>query len=554
MRRTSASRRSEVVALTEIEGVRLSPEGVGLLVERTEGWPAGIYLASLALSGRPDPDEFVRQLSGGSRFIGDYFAEEVLSRDAETGEFVRSMSVVERFTAPLCDALLGKSGSARILRDLERDNLFLVPLDENRRWFRFHHLLAAVARAELESMDPDAVLDLHARAARWFRDNGYVDEAVRHSLSSGSPREAADLVQANWLTYVDAGRARTVLGWLEALGSPSSIAGDPAAGVTAAWMAALRGDEKALEAQLRALEEFEDHGPLPDGSQSVRSAIAMIRGLFGFGGPAEMIAGAQLAVELETDGQSPFFALARTARGHAAYVSGDLELAANMLEKASYNEAAPTMIRVLALSTLSLVEAERERDERSGDLARAAMQVVVEQGLRSAPQASLAFTALGRAQAAAGELDAAMATLEEGLILRRGNPGLSPWPTLHHLLVTGPVALSAGQLPLAEQLSDEASLLISGFRDDMGPMTERLRSIQHTIRARRADAGTTYELTDRETDVLRLLQGPLTLHEIASELHLSANTVKTHANAVYRKLGAHSRTEAVRMARERLLI
>ena len=103
---------SEVVTLTEIEGVRLTPEGVGLLVERTEGWPAGIYLACLALSGKPDPDEFVRQLSGGSRFIGDYFAEEVLSRDAETGEFVRSMSVVERFTAPLCDALLGKSGSA----------------------------------------------------------------------------------------------------------------------------------------------------------------------------------------------------------------------------------------------------------------------------------------------------------------------------------------------------------------------------------------------------------------------------------------------------------
>ena len=320
-------------------------------------------------------------------------------------------------------------------------------------------------------------------------------------------------------------------------------------------MAALRGDEKALEAQLRALEEFEDHGPLPDGSRSVRSAIGMIRGLFGFGGPAEMIAGAQLAVELETDGQSPFFALARTARGHAAYVSGDLELAANMLEKASYNEAAPAMIRVLALSTLSLVEAERGRDERSAETwleprCRSwSSRVCAPRHRRRSPSA-----ALGRAQAAAGELDAAMATLEEGLILRRGNPGLSPWPTLHHLLVTGPVALSVGQLPLAEQLSDEASLLISGFRDDMGPMTERLRSIQHTIRARRADAGTTYELTDRETDVLRLLQGPLTLHEIASELHLSANTVKTHANAVYRKLGAHSRIEAVRMARERLLI
>ena len=329
---------------------------------------------------------------------------------------------------------------------------------------------------QLESMHPDAVLELHARAARWFRDHGYVDEAVRHSLLSGRPREAADLVQANWLTYVDAGRARTVTGWLGALGSPSiagSIAGDPAAGVTAAWMAALGGDEKALEAQLRSLEEFEDHGPLPDGSRSVGSAVAMIKGLFGFGGPAEMTACAQLAVEAR-DRRTVTFAVARTARGHAAYASGDLDLAANMLEKASYNDAAPAMIRVLALSTLSLVEAERGRHERSGDLARNAMQVVLRHGLRAAPQSSLAFAALGRAQSAAGEFDAAMATLEEGLILRRGNPRLTAWPTLHHLLVTAPVALSAGQLRLAEQLSDEASLLISSFRDDMGPMTERL--------------------------------------------------------------------------------
>ena len=277
-------------------------------MDRTEGWPAGLYLATLSLAGRADPDEFVRQFSGGNRFVVDYLTEEVLARHSEEiREFIVSMSVLDRFSAPLCDFVRGSTGSAAILAHLERSNLFLVPLDDERHWYRFHHLFAAVARIELEFEGAERVQALHSRALEWFRDHGHIDEAVKHALAAGRATDAAVLVRENWLSYVDTDRAATVAGWLEAIGS-RSVADDPAAAVTAAWMAALSGQEETLNKLLTELEEFRDVGPLPDGARSVESAIAMIRGQFGYGGPVDMAAAAQRAVELETDPSSPYYA------------------------------------------------------------------------------------------------------------------------------------------------------------------------------------------------------------------------------------------------------
>ena len=127
-------------------------------------------------------------------------------------------SILDRFTASLCDHVRGATDSAAIIHDLERSNLFVVPLDEEREWFRFHHLFAAVARSELELAHPDHVRSLHARAAEWFVSHGHTDEAIQHLLAADRTEEAALLVQANWLTYVDAGRGATVLGWLDVAG------------------------------------------------------------------------------------------------------------------------------------------------------------------------------------------------------------------------------------------------------------------------------------------------------------------------------------------------
>jgi LuxR family transcriptional regulator, maltose regulon positive regulatory protein len=544
----------EVSSLLSSDRVQLSTDAVSELMHRTEGWPAGLYLATLSLAGREDPSEFVHHFSGNNRFIGEYLTEEVLSRQTdEMRNFILGMSVLDRLSAPLADYMTRSRNSANLLRELEHSNLFLIPLDEEERWFRFHHLFGAVARSALESEQPDRVLELHQRAADWLSKNGYVVEAVPHALSAGAGDQAASLVQANWLRFFDAGLAITVRGWLHAL--ETSTADESCATiVTAAWMAALSGDREELNRRLALLDITDHRGPLPDGTKSAESAAALIQGLLGFGGPLEMLASARRAAALETDGSTPWYTVANAALGHAAYVAGDLDTAMRALPRAAYSDAAPGMIKVLALGTLSLSQAELGHHEAAQRLAEEAIEVVETRSLQALPHVSMAFTALGQSQAALGDVKEAMATLEYGLTLRRKLPGLSPWPTIHHLLIMGRVAGISEDLPLAARLLDEVSQLMQHYGEGMATMAARLDSVRKGLRERSTPQIDGEALTAREMDVLRRLAGSQSLGAIAASLYLSPNTIKTHTAALYRKLGARSRFEAVRIGRERLLI
>jgi LuxR family transcriptional regulator, maltose regulon positive regulatory protein len=544
----------EVYSILASDGVQLSSDSVSELVHRTEGWPAGVYLAALSLVGRPDPAGFVHHFSGNNRFIGDYLTEEVLSRQTdEVRNFILDMSILDRFSAPLCDYMRGSRDSATILRELKHRNLFLIPLDAEERWFRFHHLFGAVANSSLETEQPDRAAMLHGRAADWLSDNDYVDAAVEHALASGDGDRAAALVQRSWIRYFDAGLGTTVRSWLRALEATGADDNMPSV-VTAAWMAALSGDPEEMNRRLAQLSRLPQDIPLPDGTKSVESAAALIQGLFGFDGPLDMLASAERAAELETDGKTPWYATANTALGHASYVVGDLNTAVAVLPKAAYSEAAPALIRILALSALSLTQAELGHHDRSRRAAEEAMAAVERRSLQALPSVSLAFTALGQSQATSGELDEAMATLEQGLNLRRKLSGLSPWPSIHHFLVMGKVAIMTGEIPLARQLFDEAAIMMRQYQDGMAPMIARLEAAQHSLRESESGIPRSEPLTAREIDVLRRLAGSLSLGEIASELYLSPNTVKTHTSALYRKLGARSRSEAVKIGRQRRVI
>jgi LuxR family transcriptional regulator, maltose regulon positive regulatory protein len=544
----------EVYSILASDGVQLSDDSISELVHRTEGWPAGIYLAALSLVGRPDAAEFVHHFSGNNRFVGDYLTEEVLSRQTdEVRNFILDMSILDRFSAPLCDYMRGSHDSATILRELKHTNLFLIPLDAEERWFRFHHLFGAVANSSLETEQPDRAVMLHGLAADWLSDNDYVDAAVEHALASGDGDRAAALVQRSWIRYFDAGLGTTVRSWLRALEATGADDNMPGV-VTAAWMAALSGDQKEMNRRLAQLSRLPQDIPLPDGTKSVESAAALIQGLFGFGGPLDMLASAQRAAELETDGKTPWSATANTALGHANYVVGDSNTALAVLPKAAYSEAAPALIRILALSVLSLTQAELGHHDRSRRAAEEAMAVVESRSLQALPSVSFAFTALGQSQATSGELDKAMATLEHGLNLRRKLSGLSPWPSIHHFLVMGRVAILTGEIPLARQLLDEAAIMMRQYRDGMAPMIARLEAAQQSLRESESGIPQSEPLTAREIDVLRRLAGSLSLGEIASELYLSPNTVKTHTSALYRKLGARSRSEAVKIGRQRRVI
>jgi ATP/maltotriose-dependent transcriptional regulator MalT len=239
--------------------------------------------------------------------------------------------------------------------------------------------------------------------------------------------------------------------------------------------------------------------------------------------------------------------------GHSAYVAGELNLATETLAKGVLSEAAPAIIKVLGLSVQSLAEGELGRLEHSRELAERAIETVEARHLHVLPQAALAFGALGQVQATLGKVHDAMATLEQGLAMRRRDP-IGQWGPIHHLMVMARVAVQAGEISMAEELLSELSARMARFTDGMTAMRARQGAIQAALRERLAEGVHEEQLTSRELDVLLLLQAALSVREIASALYLSTNTVKTHVQAVYRKLGAHSRQEAVAVARRDQLI
>ena len=189
------------------------------------------------------------------------------------------MSIFDRFTAGLADHVRQTRFSAGMLRQLERTNLFLISLQDD-GWVRFHPLFATFARSALEVERPEALTELHLRGAEWFTAHGQVEDAVHHLVAGRAYQEAANLIQANWLRFFDAGRSATVLAWLAELrGTPADTG--PALTVTAAWVAALTGNQVEMRRRLRMLESMVDDSPLPDGTTSPQSALVLIRGMFG---------------------------------------------------------------------------------------------------------------------------------------------------------------------------------------------------------------------------------------------------------------------------------
>jgi len=203
--------------LNQAMGLNFSPDVITMLETRTEGWVAGLQLAALSLQGHRDVSDFISTFTGSQRFIMDYLTEEVLDRQPrEVQEFLLQTSILERLTAPLCDALTQQNNAQALLTAIERANLFLVPLDDERRWYRYHQLFADLLRHHLAAQ-PERVNELHRRAARWFEQNGLTAEAVSHALAAEDWEHAANLIEALVRGPILDGEWETTLGWIAAL-------------------------------------------------------------------------------------------------------------------------------------------------------------------------------------------------------------------------------------------------------------------------------------------------------------------------------------------------
>ena len=519
------------------------------LVERTEGWAAGVYLAALSLRGHSSPRAFVRQFTGDNRFIVEFLAQEVLNRQpAEIRQFLTRTAVLGRFCAPLCDAVTGSASAAEIIEIIERDNLFLVPLDDNRLWYRFHHLFAQVLLSELARTEHAIVPALHRRASGWHQQSGSAEEAIYHALAAGDVAAAVGLIADHWPAYMDIGRIGMVRRWLRWLGD-DQISADPVAAHCAAWCAALTGDPRSVRRWLPVLESADDNGSLPDGIRSPRSSAALLRGYFGFDGIEMMRDSARTAAELESDPQSPWYALARNALGSALYLSGEPDAAAVPLTEALASAAAVRAARVAALSLLAVVRVEQGQAGQAQELVRTARQLVGDSDLAETLQGSSVHTAMGAVYAAQGRSGEARTEFEHAVRIRRRWAGITPWPVIDSMVRLAAVLSDLGERPAAAALAGEARQLLTACPDGAQAQWDRLHRLERRFtRPVRGAAGG--PLTEREVTVLRLLRGTLSLRDIGQELYLSPNTVKTHARAAYRKLGVSTRQDAVARAHE----
>ena len=544
---------TEAARLLEASGVSLSAAEVASLVERTEGWPAGIYLAALSLRSEPDPSAFVARFAGTHRHVADYLSEEVLQREPDaTRAFLVRSSVLDRMCGALCDAVLETTGSQAILAELEHSNLLVVPLDDERTWYRYHHLFGEMLRAELARTDPGLATRIHTAASRWFEAQGLHEDAIRHAISAGDGALAGDLIAQQWPSLFSAGRLETVRQWFRALGE-DAIEKHPAVALTAGWVAALGGEPEAMERWLVAVEKHTDgEGPI-EGRSSLEAGVATVRGLFGYRGLSARHRDLVRATELEPRG-STWHPLLLWGLGHVALLSGEPLAARRRFEDAlSLTSPQDAISRMIVLSYLAIVETELGRPDSGAGLALRAEAIARESGLTADPRGSGIPLAIGLAAAATGDLVAAQDAMERALVLRRSAGRLSPWATLDVLLPLVPVRFMRGDTPGAEDLLDEARALLAEL-EDAGDLPRRLEETDRLLRRSSRDSGFGQTLTDREMAVLRLMPSDLSLREIGAQLYLSLNTVKTHSRAIYRKLGVSSRSGAVDRARSLQLL
>ncbi|MBO0787220.1 MAG: helix-turn-helix transcriptional regulator, partial [Actinobacteria bacterium] len=236
--------------LGETAGPDLPAAAVAALAARTEGWAAGLQLAGLSLRGQPDPEGFAAAFSGSHRFILDYLADEVLERqDGQLRGFLLETSVLERLSGELCDAVTGRADGEAMLADIERAGLFVVPLDEVRGWWRYHHLFADLLRARLHAEQPGRAPALHRAAAAWCEEHDLADDAVRHALAAGDPAWAARLVEQHVEALLGRGESATLRRWLTSLPA-EAVRGRPRLCLAQAYSAAMGYQLEALEALL----------------------------------------------------------------------------------------------------------------------------------------------------------------------------------------------------------------------------------------------------------------------------------------------------------------
>ncbi len=528
--------------------VDITPELAAAVTERTEGWPVGVYLAAVIAR---DSHGDVLTISGDDRYVTDYLYGEALTQLPEgVQRFLRRTAVLDQLSGPLCDAILEESGAQARLRDLEATNLFLVPLDRRRTWYRYHSLFREFLLGELHRVEPDILAQLHLRAADWYESNGSPALALEHLFNTTERERCVHQVAALILPTYQSGQLATVQRWMSTLG-PSAVEDYPPLAVMAGWNAVLTGLTAEAERWAAFLETASFDLVPADGSASFESSRAMLRAAMCPGGPEQMAGDASLAVTAEPP-WSPSRSTALMLSAEAQLLLGGNDRAEALFVEASVAGATVGSVDTVVHSNaeLAVLAMDRGRWAEAADHLKQAISMVDAYRLHDYAMSALAFAAAARLAVRQGDRKEAERQLARAMRARPLCTFVLPFVAVRLRLqlakVYSAIADPASARHLLLEIDDillhrpALGALVSDVSELLGIVTS---SEQLTL------AGVT-PLTQAELRLLPYLQTHLTFREIGERLFVSRNTVSSEAAAIYRKLGVSSRSHAVQRATE----
>jgi len=536
----------EAVRLLELHGAALDDEGREHLIDITEGWATGLYLATLASAGRAAGD-WLPHVRGERREIAAYLAAEVLERQpADVQRFLLHTSVLDRLSPSLCRAVTGDDLAHEHLARLARENLFVTALDDRDEWYRYHHLFAELLAAQLERREPDEALLLHARAAAWFDRRGDAGRAVRHWIAAGDVATAAWPAFVAVQDYVDRGQVESARRLLDAF-TDAELSRHLALTMAAGWLyGTVIGDpSKGERWRHAACSVAVGDECMPDDLGSWRAWQLGLRAFLAPDGVTRMLEDAESGAACEQP-SSAHAVESQRVLGVATYLNGAPRRAAQAFRELLCDSADP-VTRSYALAFLSLIAADAGDRDEARELGRQALALTPGMALDISPGMYMAMPMLlahARVRAASHDPDwrAPVQACERYLV---DMVPQIPWRITLICVILGEICLQHAEPGEVERWTARAEAQLRAGRD-AGMLRGRVARLRQAVEElRMADP-----LTAAERRVLDLLPTQLSAPQIAARLFVSGNTVKTHMSHLYTKLEVTTRTAAVERARE----
>ena len=546
----------EAAALLRDTGVALGEDDVAELHRRTEGWPTGMYLAALYLREGGSFGNAGVSFGGDDRLVSEYMESEFLARiSRRQREFLTRTAVLERMSGPLCEAVLELPGGAATLADLARSNLLLVPLDRRGQWYRYHHLFRDMLMAQLHRREPELVPILRRRAARWCMDNGLPEEALEYSIAAEDVDTAARLVEKLGVPTHRQGRFTTIHRWFRWLEDRGGMEGHPMAAVLAALFFALTGQPVEAERWAEVVDRWQYGDATRRGAPYAEAYAAILRALMCRRGIKQMRADADEAVRrcaaesIVTPAPALYQGLARVLSGDLDGGDASFQDAVGPGEQAGVHET--LAVTLCERSLVAMAHGEWDRAEILADQARTVLR---QAGIDESYATPLVCAVQARAALHRGDVPAARTELVSAQRPRHLLTYAMPQLAVQARIELAHVHLALGDLAGARTLRREIDELLRQ-RPGLGTLIGEAQALRTLLsKERDPSAPGASALTAAELRLLPLLCTHLSFPEIAAEMFLSPNTIKSQAYSLYRKLGVSSRSQAVARSRDLALL